>query len=194
MSILDNGLRAILGALFCVALLGAAECPTHPTEPEEPPSTPVVVTCDEFCEMESRAAFEDCVADGGSEDRCRSHANDVYNECLASNCPVDTDPPVDPTCQEGCEARATAAYEDCIADGGSEDRCRSYAADLYNDCVANNCDDVPPPPDDATCQDRCEARSTQAYEDCIANGRPEDQCTTHASDIYNDCMTANCSR
>ena len=33
-----------------------------------------------------------------------------------------------------CGAAAEAAYDDCIADGGSEEQCREAAADAYDDC------------------------------------------------------------
>ena len=36
---------------------------------------------------------------------------------------------------EACEERAEAAYDECIDDGGEEERCREAYATAYDECM-----------------------------------------------------------
>ncbi|RMD96078.1 MAG: hypothetical protein D6812_17765, partial [Deltaproteobacteria bacterium] len=88
-------------------------------------------TCEERCEAHANEVYEECIANGGSEDACRQRAATVLDQCLQENCQ-----PQEPTCEERCHEEAVSAYEACIARGGSERRCRRYAGEIYDECVS----------------------------------------------------------
>jgi hypothetical protein len=53
-------------------------------------------------------------------------------------------------------------YEECIHEGGDEERCAEAAKQQLQRCVEEHCKDPKPPP----CADRCEALTRHVFEAC----------------------------
>ncbi|MBN94133.1 MAG: hypothetical protein CL928_08680 [Deltaproteobacteria bacterium] len=70
-----------------------------------------------------------CIDEGYPQEACEERNEYCENGRWVGGERGDDDDSADP-----CGAAAEAAYDDCIADGGSEEQCREAAADAYDDC------------------------------------------------------------
>ena len=80
--------------------------------------------------------YEDCVAAGYDEEACGARLE--YCEDGEWGGDDDRDEEREEDAQEEgspCDDVATRTYEECIANGGTEDDCRGEAAQAYEDCA-----------------------------------------------------------
>jgi hypothetical protein len=153
---------------------------------EEPPPPPEP-TCEERCHALGAEVFERCRAEGGGPDLCESRAREAISNCIRENC-IEPPPP-DPTCEERCEERANAVYNECIAAGGDRESCAARRRVAFESCIVDLCN-VPPP--EPTCEDRCEHRANEEYEACIAAGIGEDECAARRRRSIAECIEHEC--
>ena len=150
------------------------------------------MSCEDACTRRARESYQGCVEGGGSEEDCATRVRRMAEQCIADRCGdrpepqrcrsdedcergqecvenMCQDPEIDQRCADRCRANLGAAFDRCVADGGSEEDCRTRVARMYEQCIADNCadDDV----DDITrCRsnDDCDRGQACVDNQCVA--------------------------
>jgi hypothetical protein len=139
----------------------AAETPDAGTAPTD-------LTCPDRCRLHAEDVLEQCVAAGTDDASCVRLAEDAFTDCVDAGC--DPDPE---GCELGCRHRAHRLYRACLADGGAPDDCAARARAAVGSCVAAQCE----PP---TCAERCDDRARALHDRCLAAGIDPARCDTLA--------------
>ena len=95
------------------------------------------------------------------------------------------DPPPPPaTCEERCKLHAASVAEECIAAGGSPEDCRARALRTLEACLGR-CEPAPPP---HTCAERCELAAKELLERCLMDPAADPEaCREKARHLLREC-------
>jgi len=126
-------MKTLLTIALAAALATLAACTAEqpPLEEARDAFFATVDGTDEDCE----AWLQWCLDEGYPEEGCLERSEYCVDGEWAGGeegerPEGDDDDAVDP-----CDEAATAAYDECIADGGSEEDCREVAAEAYDECA-----------------------------------------------------------
>lgn len=168
----------------------------EPVPPSDPPDSDPA--CEDHCNVEAMQILEECLATGNDPERCHAQYEEMLSSCMA-NCSGDpqepTPTPVDPNCQDRCNAYATDVYNQCMAENNAPERCKQLYSDTLNSCTLE-CSDEPPSepppatpiPEPSACVERCESVATDAYNQCVQSGVDPAQCKERYMMQYDSCM------
>jgi hypothetical protein len=90
--------------------------------------------CFRTCETAAREAYFACGRSGGNDQRCRPVFNETLEACVRSRCSGATQPPENPTCEQGCARRAAQVREQCERAGGDARACENRASLVTREC------------------------------------------------------------
>ena len=153
--------------------------------------------CEARCEAAADDTFDDCVAAGGSDERCAARARDAVRACIAERCgdvPPETDPPIEPSpegCERRCEAMAERAFAECLTLSeaeGDPDECERFTAQTFERCLMS-CGDAPEP-DPASCEGICGPLYEGVFERCTRGGHDPEYCERFAREGVRCCLEA----
>ncbi len=143
-------------------------------------------SCERLCLHQAQVLYSRCLAEGGSEEDCKSKAEAAYRDC-ADGC-GDAKPACDEDddscaqrCEKSCKSDAQDTFEKCIADGGNEKACKSQGQRVYARC-ASSC--AAPP----SCSDKCEKLGNRIMQQCLRDGGDETACKQKAVQAYFACL------
>ena len=154
-------------------------------DPEEP------VPCAERCGLAGRGVFEECLEEGGAEQRCALRARAFVQECRTQRCerPERPERP-QPPCAEACELRARHTMAECLETGAAPERCAARVRPLLEECLAEHCER--PEPDADECGEACAGRARHALEECLEAGGDEEGCAARARALATTCREERC--
>ena len=168
-------LRFVLAGLLALAAWGSGPLAADTTTQVCPEPT-----CEDRCRSHAEELYRTCLATGGDPTRCAEQARAALAACVEQNCQPD------PTCEDRCQARAEEFLRTCIESGNDPEACRERAHTIQAVCIEENCTTDP------TCEDRCRARAEELYKTCVAAGNDPALCSERARAALDACIRENC--
>jgi hypothetical protein len=146
-------------------------------------------TCEDKCAALERELKNKCVKEDGSVgEACLLEVAKIVASCYA-NC-TEPPPPVEPTCEESCRARAEEVLKSCSSQNLPEEECKAKYERALKACLAENC--PVEPPTEVTCEEKCQKYSREVYDACVKEEVPGQECESRAAEAFRSCA-AGCS-
>jgi hypothetical protein len=183
----------------------------------QPPRLSTQASCEAQCTVRGRDFYNQCIAGGGTVEKCQIAAEKLVADCRVKDCNLPaatgTKEAAEPTsgaptvCQRDCANRGAAYYRQCLADGGSEGECRAKTQRIIEECTRKSCAGLPgdrtatpgtgkedpgASDDSSSCRLDCQRRAQAIYNRCIVTGNTDVVCRAQADAVQADCLATNC--
>lgn len=181
---------AAIGVVACALAFLAALAPAATHAQSTDPVRPAPEQCVKRCDEHARAAYRQCLAAGGAEERCARAAREAAQRCR-EGCGKVQPPSAGGKCAKDCAVKAREAFKACVEGGGDQAACREAAVARMKACT-EACPKPEPAPK-PTCDDLCARAAKHAEKSCLEAGGTAESCAAAAADARAKCAE-RCAR